>query len=251
MSDKTVLITGAGIGIGEATALGFAEAGYQVAVTDVLEEEGQRTVDAIRKMRGEAEFFFLDVRNSDNVVSVCDEIEKRYGSLNAVVNNAGIAHNQPLATLTDDQWDLTMDIDLKGMMRVARASVKLLAKSGSASITCLSSIAGSNVGWAGHIPYTAAKAGITGLVKGLAVELAPKHIRVNAVAPGLIYTAQSMNEEHSVGPDGLAAMESSVPLGRIGVARDIANVVTFLASEQAAYLTGQTIVVDGGLTIAL
>lgn len=144
-----------------------------------------------------------------------------------------------------------MDIDLKGMMRTAREAAPLMDESGVGSIICLSSIAGANVGWAEHVPYSAAKGGITGLVKGLAIELAPKKIRVNAIAPGLIRTAQSMNEEHSVGAEGLAAMEPAVPLGRIGDPMDIANVIAFLASEQAAYITGQTLTVDGGLTVAL
>jgi 3-oxoacyl-[acyl-carrier protein] reductase len=251
MTHKTVLITGAGIGIGEATALRFARDDYHVVVTDVLKEEGESTVKAIQEAGGSAEYFYLDVRDTDNVNAVCSKIGEQYGSLTTLVNNAGIAHCQPLQSLSDEQWDLTMDIDLKGMMRLVRASIELLDKSNAASIVCLSSIAGANVGWADHVPYTAAKGGISGLVKGLAIDLAAKGIRANAVAPGLIRTAQTMNEEHSVGAEGLAAMESSVPLGRIGTPEDIANVIAFLASDDAAYITGQTISVDGGLTTAL
>jgi 3-oxoacyl-[acyl-carrier protein] reductase len=249
--DKTVLITGAGIGIGEATALGFAKKDYHVIVTDVLEEEGHSTVTTIKDAGGSAEFLYLDVSRTEIVNQVFKEVENKYGSLSCLVNNAGVAHRQPLPGLSDEQWDNTINIDLKGMMRTARAAFPLLGKSGLGSIICLSSIAGASVGWAEHVPYTAAKGGITGLVKGLAIELAAQGIRVNAIAPGLIRTAQSMSEEHSVGPEGLAAMESSVPLGRIGVPDDIANVIIFLASEQASYITGQTITVDGGLTVAL
>jgi 3-oxoacyl-[acyl-carrier protein] reductase len=251
MTNKTVLITGAGIGIGEATALRFARDDYHVVVTDVLEEEGEGTVKAIQQAGGRAEFFYLDVRDTDNVNTVCSKIAEQNGSLTTLVNNAGIAHCQPLQSLSDEQWDLTMDIDLKGMMRLVRASIEMLDKSNDGSIICLSSIAGANVGWTDHVPYTAAKGGISGLVKGLAIDLAAKGIRANAVAPGLIRTAQTMNEEHSVGAEGLAAMTSSVPLGRIGAPADIANVIAFLASDDAAYITGQTISVDGGLTTAL
>ena len=251
MAQKSVLITGAGIGIGHASALHFATLGYHVFVTDVLEDEGLWTVKKIHGAGGSAEFLYLDVRDSENANEIIREISRSHDSLTTLVNNAGIAHRQPLKQLTDEQWDLTMNIDLKGMMRVTRAAVDLLSKSENASVICLSSIAGANVGWAEHVPYTAAKGGIAGLVKGLSIELAAAGIRVNGIAPGLIRTAQSMNEEHSVGVDGLAAMESSVPLGRIGVPQDIANVVAFLASEQSAYITGQMIVADGGLTVSL
>lgn len=251
MNKKTVLITGAGIGIGHATALQFAQAGYHVIITDILEQESIKLVDTIRQQGGQSDYFYLDVRSTSDVEALCSKVASQFGGLTTVVNNAGIAHKQPLDTLTDDQWDLTLDVDLKGMMRVARASVGLLEQNDNSSIVCLSSIAGANVGWAERVPYSAAKGGITGLVKGLAIELASKNIRVNGVAPGLIRTAQSMSTEHSVGPEGLATMEPNVPLGRIGTPGDIAGVIKFLASEQAAYITGQTIVVDGGLTVAL
>jgi 3-oxoacyl-[acyl-carrier protein] reductase len=251
MNDKTVLITGAGIGIGQATALRFGQDGYQVLVTDILEDEGQKTVEMIKNTGGEADFYSMDVSQTDNVNDVFNEVAKKYSGLTCLVNNAGIAHRQPLSELSDEQWDLTINIDLKGMMRTTRAAAPILNSTGDGSIICLSSIAGAGVGWAEHVPYTAAKGGITGLVKGLAIELASRQVRVNAIAPGLIRTAQSMSEEHSVGSEGLTAMEPSVPLGRIGVPDDIANVIAFLASEQAAYITGQTLTVDGGLTVAL
>ena len=113
------------------------------------------------------------------------------------------------------------------------------------------SIAGANVGWVEHIPYAAAKGGVSGPVKGLAIELTVKNIRVNGIAPGLIRTAQSLDTEHSVGAEGLEAMTPSVPLGRIGCPEDLANVIAFLTSSDAAYVTGQIITVDGGLTVAL
>ena len=251
MSNKTVLITGAGIGIGRATAEGFAAQGYHVIATDILDAELKETVESIIANGGNAESHQMDVSDTENVKIVFAAVKNRHGKLTTLVNNAGIAHRQPLNGLSDEQWDLTMEIDLKGMMRTAREAAPMINQDGSGSIVCLSSIAGAAVGWAEHVPYTAAKGGITGLVKGLAIELAGQNIRVNAIAPGLIRTAQSMSVEHSVGPEGLAAMEPSVPLGRIGVPDDIAKVVYFLASEQASYITGQTLTVDGGLTVAL
>ena len=251
MNSATVLITGAGIGIGKACALRFSRQDYHVIVTDILEDEGSMTVNEIVDSGGTAEFYPMDVRDTDRVNQVFDEVAAKHSKLTTLVNNAGIAHRQPLQTLADEDWDLTHDIDLKGMMRTSRAALPLFSEDGDASIICLSSIAGANVGWAEHVPYTAAKGGIKGLVKGLAIELAPMGVRVNGIAPGLIRTAQSMNEEHSVGPEGLAAMEPGVPLGRIGKPEDIASVACFLASSDAAYLTGQTIAVDGGLTVSL
>lgn len=251
MTTKTVLITGAAIGIGRATALKLTGQGYHVLVTDILSAEGRAVVEIIQQRGGLADYHYLDVRDTKNVDGVCSEVARKFGSLSAVVNNAGIAHKQPLQSLTDEQWDLTLDIDLKGMMRVTRAAMALLEKNGSGAVICLSPIAGANVGWVEHIPYAAAKGGVSGLVKGLAIELAVKNIRVNGIAPGLIRTAQSLDTEHSVGAEGLEAMTPSVPLGRIGCPEDIANVIAFLASSDAAYVTGQIITVDGGLTVAL
>ena len=251
MEGRRVLITGAGIGIGRSTAIRFASAGYHVYVTDVLISEGESVVNEILELGGSAKFLRLDVTNLSEIKTIAENVSAQEPFLNALVCNAGIAHRQPMETLTDDQWDLTMNVDLRGMMYAARAFADLLKAANNSSIVCLSSIAGAVVGWAEHVPYVAAKAGVTGLVRGLAIELAASGIRVNGIAPGLIRTAQSMSEEHSVGPEGLAAMEPSVPLGRIGDPEDIAGVAAFLASQDASYLTGQTLVVDGGLTASL
>lgn len=248
---SAALVTGAGIGIGRATALALGRAGHHVVVTDVLEAEGGATARDIVAAGGSAEFRVLDVRSTAAVEALVADIDGRLGGIAVLVNNAGIAHRQPLATLTDEQWDLTFDVDLKGMVRTARAAAPGMARRGGGAIVCLSSIAGASVGWAEHVPYSAAKAGITGLVKALAVELAPGGIRVNGIAPGLIRTAQSLSVEHSVGAEGLAAMTPRVPLGRIGAPEDIADVALFLVSDASRYVTGQTLVVDGGLTVAL
>ncbi|MFT5073207.1 MAG: 3-oxoacyl-[acyl-carrier protein] reductase [Patiriisocius sp.] len=251
MLDKTVLITGAGIGIGCSTAKQFAADGFHVFVSDILTVEGKATVGEIIESGGSAEFVWLDVTDQLSVDSAFKMVASKTSSLTGVINNAGIAHSQPLDKLTDAQWDLTMNVDLKGMMRVCRAATSILDTTGQGFIVCLSSIAGASVGWDSHVPYVTAKAGVIGLVRGLAIELAARKIRVNSVAPGLITTAQTLSVEHSVGAEGLASFAPSVPMGRIGDPEDIANVVSFLGSEKAAYMTGQTLIVDGGLTIAM
>ncbi|MDG1215560.1 MAG: SDR family NAD(P)-dependent oxidoreductase [Luminiphilus sp.] len=249
---KSVLITGAGIGIGKAAALAFANTGYRVFVSDIVASEGQKVSREIETNGGVSQFIHMDVTDLNSVNAAVSEVGSLTDNrLDCVVNNAGIAHKQEFSTLSDEQWNLTMNVDLRGMMYVVRAARSLLVNVERGSIVCLSSIAGAAVGWGDHVPYVTAKSGVMGLVKGLAIELAGEGIRVNGIAPGLIRTAQSMSTEHSVGPEGLAAMEPSVPLGRIGKPEDVAGVAVFLASEQAAYLTGQTIVVDGGLTVAL
>ena len=251
MAKPLALVTGAGIGIGQATALALGKAGYHVVVTDVLEKEGRATARRI-SVKGSAEFHVLDVTDTKAVNAVLAAVEKRHKrGLSAIVNNAGIAKKLPTAKLTDADWDLTHEVDLKGMMRVVRAAAPGMKKQKQGAVVCLSSIAGYTVGWADHVPYVAAKGGIAGLVKGFAIDLAPFGIRVNGIAPGLIRTAQSLDPVHSVGAKGLQAMVPRVPLGRIGTPEEIADVVLFLISEQARYITGQVLTVDGGMTVAL
>jgi 3-oxoacyl-[acyl-carrier protein] reductase len=248
---RTVIISGAGIGIGKATAKAFARAGYRVIVTDVLVEEGCAVAKAIEDEGGKAQFHKMDVADTAAVNAVTAEVERQYGPLSCVVCNAGIARKLPLATLTDAQWETTLDVDLKGMMRMIRAAAPAMREAKSGSIVCLASIVGTQLGWDEHVPYSAAKGGVAGLVRGVAIELAADRIRANAIAPGLIRTAQTLDPVNSVGDEGLAAFTPKVPLGRIGDPSDIADVAVFLASEQARYITGQTITVDGGLMVAL
>ncbi len=245
----TVLITGAGIGIGAATARTFAAAGYRVIVTDVLDEEGQSVASGIESQGGEAEYHHLDVTSTEQSESVVSDVQERYGPLDAVVANAGIAHKVPLAQLTDEKWDQTHEIDLKGVMRVCRAAAPAMREAGRGSMIAVSSIMGIAYGWDEHVQYSAAKAGIVGLVRGLAVELARDGIKVNGIAPGYIRTAQALSEEHSLGPAGLEQAAEFIPMGRVGEPEDIADVILFLASDAARYLTGQVVVVDGGLLV--
>jgi 3-oxoacyl-[acyl-carrier protein] reductase len=242
---QTVLITGAGIGIGRATALAFGRAGYHVIVTDILEKEGQSVV---REIGGNAEFVKLDVRSTENANAVIAAVEKKHGALDCIVANAGIAHRVPIAQLTDEKWDYTFDIDLKGIFRIVRPAIPAMRAARKGAIVALSSIMGNTYGWDEHVHYTAAKSGVAGLVRGLAVELARDGIRVNGVAPGYIRTAQLLSKEHSVGPDADKCGEY-IPMGRIGEPEDIADVIQFLASNGARYITGQVVVVDGGLLV--
>ncbi len=246
---KTALVTGAGIGIGRATAHVFARAGYAVMVTDVLSEEGQAVADAIVAAGGTARFRAVDVTSTEQVDAGVAEAEQAFGRLDAVIANAGIAHRVPLAEMTDARWDHTLDVDLKGVLRVVRAAALGMRARGGGAIVALSSIMGVAYGWDEHVHYSAAKSGVVGLVRGLAVELARAGIRVNAIAPGYIRTAQALSREHSLGPEGLEQAASFIPLGRVGEPEDIADVALFLASDAARYLTGQTIAVDGGLLV--
>ncbi|MHA1571750.1 MAG: SDR family NAD(P)-dependent oxidoreductase, partial [Alphaproteobacteria bacterium] len=244
-TQRTVFITGAAIGIGRATALAFGKAGYHVIVTDVLTDEGAAVTEAIKQEGGQAEFHILDVTSTQATDALVRDIEDRFGAIECIIANAGIAHKVPLAELTDEQWDKTFDIDLKGMIRVVRAGAARMRSTGRGTIICLSSIMGSTYGWDEHVHYSAAKAGVVGLVRGLAVELAPSGIRVNGVAPGYIRTAQALSEKHSLGPAGLAAAASFIPMGRVGEPEDIADVILFLASDAAGYITGHILTVDG------
>ena len=245
---QTVLITGAGIGIGRAAALAFGRAGYRVIVTDVI-DAGRAVADAIAADGGAAEFHPLDVTSTAMADALVADIAARHGAIDCIVANAGIAHRVPLEEMTDERWDHTFDVDLKGMLRVIRPAVPAMKRAGRGAIVCLSSIMGVAYGWDEHVHYSAAKAGVVGLVRGLAVELARSGIRVNGIAPGYIRTAQLLSEQHSLGPAGAEAAGAFIPMGRIGEADEIADVALFLASHAARYMTGQVVAVDGGLLV--
>lgn len=249
MERPTALITGAGIGIGAATSRAFSAAGYRSIVTDVLETEGESVAAGIRADSGEAEYHYLDVTDTLAVEALVSDLQKRYGPLHTVVANAGIARRVPLQDLTDEKWDGLMDVDFKGVMRVCRAAAPTMRAAGRGSMIALSSIMGSAYGWDEHVHYSAAKAGVVGLVRALAVEVAGDGVRVNGLAPGYIRTAQALSVEHSLGPEGLDEAASFIPLGRVGEPEDIADVAVFLSSDAARYITGQILTVDGGLLV--
>ena len=246
---RVVLVTGAGIGIGAATSRAFAKYGDHVVVTDVLDDEGRKVVEEIRTAGGSAEFVELNVRSTQTADEVVGAVVERHGRIDVVVANAGIAHRVPLEQMSDEKWDETMDIDLKGMLRAIRPALPSMRAAGTGAIVCLSSIMGVAYGWNEHVHYSVAKSGVVGLVRGLAVELASKGIRVNGVAPGYTRTAQLLSEKHSLGQEGAEKAASFIPMGRIGEPEEIADVIHFLASSAARYLTGQVLTVDGGLLV--
>lgn len=246
---RVVVVTGGGIGIGRATCEAFGRAGDHVVVTDVLQAEGQAVAQAIIDAGGSAEFQSLDVRSTAAADALIADILARLGRIDVLVPNAGIAHRVPLAALTDEKWDETFDIDLKGMFRVVRPALASMRAKRSGSIVCLSSIMGVAYGWDEHVHYSSAKSGVVGLVRGLAVELARDGIRVNGVAPGYIRTAQLLSAANSLGPNADELASPYIPMGRLGEPEEIAAVIVFLASTAASYLTGQVLAVDGGLLV--
>ena len=246
---ETLLITGAGIGIGRATAKAFAKAGYHVVATDVLATEGAALVAEITAEGGSAEFHILDVCSTEAANAIVAATEAKHGGIDVIVANAGIAHRVPIAEMTDEKWDHTFEIDLKGIFRVVRPAVPGMKALKKGAVIALSSIMGVAYGWDEHVHYSAAKSGVVGLVRGLAVELARDGIRVNGIAPGYIRTAQLLSKEHSLGPEAADKAGEFIPMGRIGQPEEIADVALFLASNAARYMTGQVVVVDGGLLV--
>lgn len=231
--------------------MAFAERGADIVVGtfpgDPHDPTG--TVSAVEAAGGRAVIQEVDVRVTAQVDALADRAIERFGRLDLVIANAGVLRAAALADLTDDAWDFVVDVDLTGVARTFRSCARHIGDG--ASMVAVSSIAGGVYGWADHAHYGAAKAGIRGLCSSLAVELAPRGIRVNCVIPGLIETPQSLDPVNSYGPAGLAAAGAGIPLQRVGHPAEIATVVRFLCSDDASYLTGQSVVVDGGLTVRM
>lgn len=246
---RVVLVTGGGIGIGRATCLLYGKRGDHVVVSDVLEAEGRQTAETITAAGGSAEFQSLNVRSTEAADAVVADVLARHGKIDVIVANAGIAHRVPLDALTDEKWDETHDIDLKGMLRVIRPALDSMREAKSGAIVCLSSIMGVAYGWDEHVAYSSAKAGVVGLVRALAVELAGDGIRVNGVAPGYTRTAQLLSAENSLGPKADELASPYIPMRRLGEPEEIAEVIGFLTSSAASYMTGQVLTVDGGLLV--
>ncbi len=243
--EKAALVTGASRGIGRATALALARKGYAVAVNYAGSEKAAEEVKAaIEAEGGRAIVVKGDVSKADDVAAVFAEVKKEFGRLDVLVNNAGITRDGLLLRMKEENWDAVIDTDLKSCFLTVKAAAPIMMKQRKGSIVNISSVVGI-MGNIGQINYSAAKAGVIGLTKTAARELAARGVRVNAVAPGFIET--SMTE---VIPEKIKeGMIHSIPLGRMGQAEDVARAVCFLASDEAEYITGQVLKVDGGMVM--
>jgi 3-oxoacyl-[acyl-carrier protein] reductase len=251
LSDRIVLVTGAGsqIGIGRAIAHGAAAQGAAVFANDVVGDDLEQTVEQVRAAGGEITGHVADIADQAAVEEMVGAAERAYGRVDVLVNNAGIAKRAPFVELSEDEFRRTLDVNLFGTYNCSRAAARGMVDRRSGAIVSVSSLMGSPWGWAEHVHYSASKAAIEGLTRALAVELGPFGVRVNAVAPGFVETAQSTSREHSVGPEGLKLAEPYIPLRRIAQPPEIAEVVLFLASDAARYVTGQVLLADGGITL--
>ena len=252
LTGRVALITGAASGIGAATAQVFAEAGADLALAwypgDGHEIEPVRL--AAEKAGARVVVREVDVAKTADVDALVAQAVSELGGVHIVVANAGIARKVELEDLDDAAWNLVLDVDLNGVWRCFRAALPHMRAAGFGRLIATSSVAGTVSAWPQHSHYAAAKAGLVGLVKSLAVEFGADGITANAVAPGVIRTPQALDPVHSLGPDGVAAVAAKIPVGRVGTPEDIAYVYQFLASDEAAYLTGQLIVVDGARSLA-
>jgi 3-oxoacyl-[acyl-carrier protein] reductase len=237
--DKIVMVTGGAAGIGRVTAEAFAREGAKLAICDVNPETGEA---AAKSLGAEASFEKVDVANETAVSEWTDQVVKRYGRIDVLVNNAGITRDALLLRMKAADWDLVMNVNLKGAFLCTRAVVRYMAQQRSGRIVNVASVVGV-VGNAGQANYVASKAGLIGLTKTVAREFAARGITVNAVAPGFIETQMTAVLSEKVKEGFL----SQIPLGRAGTPEEVAGAVTFLASDQAAYLTGQVLHVSGGM----
>jgi len=240
--NKTALVTGSARGIGKAIAYRLGTEGAKVVISDVLFDLASATAEEFRRAGFESHAVKADVTKADDVASLVEETVTRFGTLDIVVNNAGITRDTLLLRMSEADWDLVLNINLKGAFLMTQAAAKVMIKQRSGRIINISSVVG-RMGNAGQANYASSKAGLLGLTKSAAKELASRGITVNAVALG--YIATEMTEKLS--DAAKEAFLNNIPLKRPGTPDDIAGVVAFLASEDAAYLTGQVIGVDGGL----
>ncbi|KGJ77581.1 short-chain dehydrogenase [Cryobacterium roopkundense] len=252
MSDASVaIITGAASGIGRALAVHYAGRGVRSIIGTFPGDphDPEETLALVTDAGGQAVVHEVDVRSTASVDAFAQRAITEYGRLDYAVANAGILRNSPLSEMTDTRWTDMLDVDLTGVLRTLRAGAERMSAGG--SMVAVSSIAGAVYGWEGHAHYAAAKAGVLGLIRSVAVELGPQGIRANAVIPGLIETPQSLDPVNSLGPDGLTRAGGDIPWGRVGTAAEVASVISFLTSADAGYVTGQSIIVDGGLTVKM
>lgn len=245
LGGKVAIVTGAGTagkGIGQACAVKLAEAGAKVVVASRTQANAQSVVDEIRAAGGEALALGVDVTDAAEVEAMVSSTLESYGRVDILVNNAGVTRDGLMMRMSEDAWDAVLDTNLKGAFLCTKAVARPMMKQRSGAIVNMTSIMGI-AGNAGQANYAASKAGLIGLTKSAAKELASRGIRVNAVAPGWIETAMTAD----LGDDFKQQMLPRIPLARLGEPEDVANAVLFLCSDAAAYVTGQTLTVDGGL----
>ena len=245
LQGKTALVTGASSGIGYATALLLAERGAGVAVHYYATPDGaERAVGEICAKGGSAFSVRANVSVAAEVEAMFKEVLSRFGRLDIVVNNAGdLVERCPIAEMSEELWDRIMDLNMKGVFLCCRAALAAMIPRGEGVIVNVASIAARHGGGPGAVAYAASKGGVLTLSKGLAREVAPKGVRVNAVSPGVISTR--FHQRHST-PETMARFVSSIPMGRAGAAEEVAEAIAFLASPRSSYLTGETIEVNGG-----
>jgi NAD(P)-dependent dehydrogenase (short-subunit alcohol dehydrogenase family) len=246
LKGRVAVITGAAKGMGKAHALKLAGAGAKIVLADLSQQECQLVADEIKKMKGEALSIKCDVSKKAEIDNLVSEALKKFGKIDILVNNAGIFPFQPFLEMSEQNFEKVIDINLKGYFLMAQACAKEMVKQKSGVIVNIASIAMGQVGvgFAGLTHYCASKGGIVAMAQAMALELAPFNVRVNCIAPGAIDTpgASTINMDAKA----REAMLAPIPMHRQGRAEEIANAVLFLASDESSYMTGSTIVVDGG-----
>ena len=242
LKDQVAIVTGGTAGIGKAIALEFSKHGAKVAIFGTNEERGSQVVNEIGSER--AAFYKVDVAQTKAVEEVIKQVQEKLGPVDILVNNAGITRDQLMLKMTEEEWDQVMEVNVKSCFNTCKALMRQMLKSRKGSIINIGSVVGLT-GNAGQANYAASKAAICGFTKALAKELATRNIRVNCIAPGYIETQMTgvLNEQTQ------QSILSSIPVGKMGKPEDVANAAVFLASPMAAYITGQTLNVDGGMVM--
>jgi 3-oxoacyl-[acyl-carrier protein] reductase len=244
LDGKVAIVTGAAQGIGARVGERLAGEGAALAALDINLEKAQETVEHVRQAGGQAEAYQVDVANTEAVKNVVAEVINRFGRLDILVNNAGVTRDGLLLTMTEQDWDLVIAVNLKSIFNFTKAVSRQMIKQKSGAIINVSSVVGL-MGNAGQINYAASKAGVIGATKSSAKELAARNIRVNAVAPGYIQTAMT----DKLPEKARQALIDFIPAKQLGQPADVANAVLFLASDLSSYVTGEVIRVDGGMAM--